>query len=147
MSREAGYTLAVRAFTYCAFIGGAVFILGLVGGLLGMVPVGAAFGIGYAGLVLTIVSLREVRRGFRLRSRGPGDGVGVIAGPVSTRDMARRWRVAALGNTVAGLPLSALAMAFLPVPWAIVVTLVMAVAILVTWRFERRISSVPVGPR
>lgn len=140
MSRGAGYTVAIRAFAYCALIGGAVFIFGLVCAVLKSIPVGAALGIGYAGLLLTIVSLREVRRGIRLRSKARAGGVEDNAGPTSTRDMARRWRVAAVGNTVAGLVLSALALAFLPVSWGIVVTLVLAAGIFITWHFEWRIS-------
>ncbi|MHB8394324.1 MAG: hypothetical protein ACYDC5_07450 [Candidatus Dormibacteria bacterium] len=69
MKDQRDYSLAVRAFTYCAFFGGAILIGALLTGLLGIVSLGVALGVGYAGLLMVAVCVREIRRGNRLRSK------------------------------------------------------------------------------
>ena len=58
---------AIRGFTWCAVVGGAIFIGALVCGLLGLIPPGGAVGFAGAGLLLFAVGMREVTRGRRLR--------------------------------------------------------------------------------
>ncbi len=69
MKRQTGYVFALRAFTYCAFAGGAILIVALLTGLLGVVSLGVAVGVGYAGLLMVAVCVREIRRGRRLKGK------------------------------------------------------------------------------
>lgn len=58
---------AIRGFTWCAIVGGAIFIGALICGLLRLIPPGGAVGFAGAGLLLIAVGMREVTRGGRLR--------------------------------------------------------------------------------
>ena len=136
MGKPGGLDVVVRVFTLYALAGAMVCVGAVVTGALGVISVEVATGVAAGGFLLSAVSTRAVVR-FRRRLRGDE----VIAAPASRRDLAVRWRVAAAGNTVAGILLSTLAIVFLPLPWKIAVTLVMAVGILLTWHFERRIGA------
>ncbi len=84
MNREPGYSAAIRAFAYSALFGTVIVVAALIAGLVRAIPVGAALGLGAAGLLLATVCLREVRRAVLLR-RKEREGVG------SSVDGARGW--------------------------------------------------------
>jgi hypothetical protein len=67
MSTRSPLDSAIRGFTWCAVVGGAIFIGALVCGLLELIPPGGAVGFAGAGLLLVAVGMREVMRGRRLR--------------------------------------------------------------------------------
>jgi hypothetical protein len=50
-----------------------------------------------------------------------------------------RWRRLAVGNTIAGVVVSVLALVFLPLPIGLIVTGAMAIGVGDTWYLDRRI--------
>ena len=69
MSSEHDYSVAIRAFSYSALVGAAIVVAALIAGLVRAISVGAAFGLGAAGLLLATVCLRGVRRAVLLRRK------------------------------------------------------------------------------
>lgn len=69
MNRAPDYSVAIRAFAYSALVGAVIVVAALIAGLVRAIPVGAALGLGAAGLLLATVCLREVRRAVLLRRK------------------------------------------------------------------------------
>ena len=67
MSTRSPLDSAIRGFTWCAMVGGAIFVGALVCGFLHAIPTGGAVGFAAGGLLLFAVGVREVTRGRRLR--------------------------------------------------------------------------------
>ena len=67
MSTRSPLDSVIRGFTWCAMVGAAIFIGALVFGFLHAIPVGAAVGIAYAGVLLFAVGVRQITRGRRVR--------------------------------------------------------------------------------
>ena len=69
MSTRTPLDSAIRGFTWCAVVGGVIFIGAVVCGLLQLVPPGGAVGFAGGGLLLLAVGVREVTRGRRMREQ------------------------------------------------------------------------------
>jgi hypothetical protein len=67
MSTRSPLDSAIRGFTWCAAVGGIIFIGALVSGLLQLISPAGAAGFAFAGLLLFAVGVREVTRGRRMR--------------------------------------------------------------------------------
>jgi hypothetical protein len=109
MNRESGYSVAIRAFSYSALFGAVVVVAALIAGLGRAIPVGAALGLGAAGLLLATVCLREVRRAVLLRWKerqrvsSPIGGSGrltVTRQSTCTSHIGRSLNVAAIGGAL-----------------------------------------------
>ena len=109
MSRESGYSAAIRAFAYSALFGTVIVVAALIAGLVRAIPVGGALGLGAAGLLLATVCLREVRRAVLLRRKerervnsgiGGSGGLTVTRQSTRTSHIGRSLNVAAIGGAL-----------------------------------------------
>lgn len=99
-----------------------------------------ALGVGLAGSgALAIAAgvgfrIRGQRLITRLReSKSP-------AGSLPSHErVVRRWRLLGLANTGAGILVVFMGIVFLPVPWAIALTLLMAIGVADTWYIAQRV--------
>ena len=53
--------------------------------------------------------------------------------------MVRRWRLLGIANTGVGILVVFMGIVFLPVPWAIALTLLMAIGVADTWYIAQRV--------
>ena len=109
MNRESGYSVAIRAFAHSALFGAVVVVAALFAGLGRAIPVGAALGLGAAGLLLATVCLREVRRAVLLRRNerqrvssptGGSGGLPVTGQSTGTSHIGRSLNVTAIGGAL-----------------------------------------------
>ena len=107
VDRESGYSVAIRAFAYSALVGAVIVVAALIAGLVRAIPVGAALGLGAAGLLLATVCLREVRRAVLLRRNerqrvssptGGSGGLPVTGQSTGTSHIGRSLNVTAIGG-------------------------------------------------
>ena len=109
VDRESGYSVAIRAFAYSALVGAVIVVAALIAGLVRAIPVGAALGLGAAGLLLATVCLREVRRAVLLRRNerqrvssptGGSGGLPVTGQSTGTSHIGRSLNVTAIGGAL-----------------------------------------------
>ena len=109
VDRESGYSVAIRAFAYSALVGAVIVVAALIAGLIRAIPVGAALGLGAAGLLLATVCLREVRRAVLLRRKerqrvsspiGGSGGLTVSRQNTRTSHIGRSLNVGAIGGAL-----------------------------------------------
>ena len=137
-----------RMFTVMAFVGACMLLtgVGLAIWLRGPgMPIVVTVLIGMGGVMVGL-GLRARRRGQRMSARVTEER-GTSLSTTSLSPSARRqWaatgarRAVAIGNTLAGLLVSLIAIVVLAPPWALFVVTLMAVGVAETWHLVRRLG-------